>query len=98
MAKRSSRSQRRQDRRVREIAETLRRQGWDVQADIPGYSRRDAIGKYNPTPDLRAARRGVEQLVEVETSATLHSHRKQHETFRRRAGQKARSTFHVQET
>ena len=98
MAKRSKRGQAKHDAKVRQEANRLRRQGWDVQADLPGFDRPDPIGRDKKTPDIRATKRGAERIVEVETPDTVDKDRDQHGTFRRRVGHRPRSTFEIVET
>jgi len=98
MAKRSKKRQEKHDAVVRREANRLRREGWNVQADIPGYEKPDSIGKENKIPDIRATKSGAERIIEVETPDTVEQDSDQHATFRRRAGQKPRSTFELVET
>ncbi len=97
MAKRNSRQQTKHNGKVRKIARELESEGWSVQADLPGYDKPGPIGKHRHIPDIRAAKAGAEKLIEVETSDTMQSDRKQHETFRRRAAQKPRTSFQIEE-
>jgi len=96
MAKRSKRRQSKHDQKVRQIAHEHKRQGWNVEADVSGYDTPDGIGKGNRVPDIRATKAGAERIIEVETPDTVDKDRKQHETFRRSAGQKSRSTFRIE--
>lgn len=98
MSKRSPQQQSKHDRKVRQIAQQLERQGWNVEADVSGYKSPKGIGKDGRIPDIRATKSGAERLVEVETPATLQKDKKQHEAFRRSAAQKNRSTFRIETT
>lgn len=94
MAKRNSKSQSKHDFKVRQTAKKLERQGWDVDADIPGFQQPDPIGKFRP--DIRARKRGAERIIEVETPETMEKDEKQHQAFRRSAAQKKRTTFKIE--
>lgn len=97
MATRSKQSQSEHDRAVREIASTLKKQQWHVEADIPGFDRPKPIGEKHRIPDVIARKHGAERLIEVETAQTMASDRDQHATFRRSVAQKPRSTFKIEE-
>lgn len=98
MAKRSSNQKSKHDKKVKQIAQKLINEGWQVQADLLGYDKPDPIGKYKKIPDIRARKAGAEHIIEVETPETIQSDKKQHETFRRSAAQKPRTTFKLEET
>lgn len=74
------------DRKVRELANSLRRQGWSVEADVPGFEQPNGIGRDGRVPDIFASKRGAERIIEVETDRTLKTDTDQHATFRRSAG------------
>jgi len=95
MAKRSSARQSIHDQRVSQEARKLTKQGWMVKADLPGYERPVPIGKGKRVPDIEAIRRGRRKLLEVETRNTIGRDQKQHETFRRHAGQKPNTSFRI---
>ena len=95
MAKRSGSRQSAHDREVQRAVNQLKRQGWNVRADLPGYEKPAAIGKDAKVPDIEATKRGHRKLIEVETPGTVGRDRKQQETFRRHAGQKPNTTFDV---
>lgn len=97
MARRNKPQQSQHDRKVKQIADSLKRQGWKVQADLAGFDRPDPIGKRNHIPDILATRRGTERLIEVETTQSLKKDTKQHEAFRRSAGQKKKRSFKIEE-
>ena len=97
MPKRSRREQTRHDQKVEQLARQLKRQGWDVDADIAGYEQPDPIGRGGRIPDIRATKAGAERIIEVETAETLETDKKQQETFRRSASQKPRTTFRIEE-
>ena len=63
--KRTSRSQSQHDKAVERRAEQLRRQGFDVQADVKGWKQPDTIRGVRPDIDARKGQQRV--IVEVET-------------------------------
>ena len=97
MARRTTKQQSKHDRKVREVAGRLMRDGWNVEADIPGFDRPDGIGKEGRVPDVFATKKGAERIIEVETQRTVRTDADQHATFRRSAGQKRRRTFKIEE-
>ena len=98
MPTRTPKKQSEHDAKVRQIARKLRREGWNVEADIPGFNQPDPIGQDGRIPDVRAKKAGAERIVEVETPETMAADQDQHSTFRRSAGQKRRSRFEVEIT
>jgi len=97
MAKRSSHGQKKHDTKVKQIANSLQRKGWKVQADIKGYDQPDSVGNKNRIPDIIARKGSTKKIIEVETSQTMSKDKKQHETFRRSAAQQNRATFEIEE-
>lgn len=97
MAKRSLKKQSQHDSKVKQIARKLERDGWNVQADIPSFDQPDPIGKKNLIPDITAQKRGSKKIIEVETPETMRKDKKQHEAFRRSAGQQKRTNFEIEE-
>ncbi len=98
MPTRTPRKQSEHDTKVRQIARRLRREGWDVDADIPGFDQPDPIGQDDRIPDIHARKAGAERIYEVETPETMEADHDQHSTFRRSAGQKRRTNFEVEVT
>ncbi|MBU4226471.1 MAG: hypothetical protein KKC71_11720 [Chloroflexi bacterium] len=98
MAKRGKKDQEKHDAVVRREANKLKREGWNVEADIPGFDKPKPIGKDQKVPDIRAIKAGAEKIIEVETPDTIEKDKDQQATFRRRAGQKQRTSFEVIET
>lgn len=95
MAKaKSSRTLSTHDRKVREIARTLEKQGYKVRADVRGREKPKPIAK-KFVPDIEATRHGRRVIVEVETPTSLSKDKEQLKTFARHAGQKADTTFRV---
>jgi len=96
--KRSTKAQSIHDQVVKQIAERLARQKWNVKADLPGYGKPSPIGKDKRVPDVEATKHGHRKIVEVETPDTVDKDRKQQQSFRRHAGQKPNTTFDVEVT
>lgn len=90
-------AQSKHDIKVKEKANSLKRQGWKVKADVEGYERPDPIGKYKRIPDIQAEKAGARKIIEVETSDTTQKDKKQRETFRRSAAQQKRTSFEIEE-
>jgi len=97
MPKRSPKKQSKHDSRVRNIARKLKREGWNVQADISGFDTPDPIGQNNLIPDITAQKRGAKKIIEVETPETMEKDKKQHESFRKSASQQKRTKFEIEE-
>lgn len=93
MPKRSPSGQSTHDQRVRQEAERLKKQGWNVQADLPGHNKPKAIGQNNKRPDIQATKRGHTKLIEVETPSSVKADNKQQSTFRRSAAQRSNTSF-----
>jgi hypothetical protein len=83
------------DRRVRQEAERLRRNGWNVRADLPGYRKPYPIGQGGVTPDVEAVKSGRRKLIEVETPNSVKADKDQHSTLCRSAAQKSNTTFKI---
>lgn len=97
MARRTPKKQSKHDSKVKQIARNLKRDGWNVKADIPGFDQPNPIGKNNLIPDITAQKKGAKRIIEVETPETINKDKKQHETFRRSAGQQTRTKFEIEE-
>lgn len=95
MARRSGRAQTRHDAGVRRQATKLKRAGWCVQADTPGYPRPDGIGRKRRRPDVVGNKGCRRKIVEVETPASLLRDQSQQSTFRRSAACRPNTTFHI---
>ena len=90
MALRSRRAQEAHDKGVRAEALELHRDGWNVRADLSGWSKPPLIGRHRP--DVYATKRGHTRIVEIETNE--QDDHDQHSTFRRHAGQKENTIFY----
>lgn len=97
MASRIKSQQSKHDQKVKKIAKKLEEEGWTVQADLPGHDQPDPIGKKKRIPDIVATKSGAERIYEVETKETMSSDKEQQSTFRRRAAQKPRTKFIIEE-
>lgn len=83
------------DKRVKQLVNQLKKDGWKVQADLPGSDKPDPIGMKNKIPDIRATKKGAERIIEVETEKSESTDKAQHSTFRRHSAHKPRSTFNI---
>ena len=95
MAKRSSSNQSIHDQAVRREAQNLKKEGWDVKADLPGFDLPNSIGKAEFVPDIEATKHGTKKIIEFETPDSLEADKKQHGSFRRSAAQRPRATFEL---
>ena len=93
MAHRTKTGQETHDRKVGEVARRLSRQGYRVEADLPGSKKPPSIG--GRIPDV-VAKKGNRTLIrEVETPGTVTKDKAQHAVFRKHAGQKPGTDFRV---
>lgn len=92
---RENKNQSTHDRRVRDLANILKGEGWKVQADLPNFDQPDPIGKEARIPDILATRGNQTKIIEVETLTTVNSHQDQHSTFRRSAAQRENAEFEL---
>jgi len=91
LARRDAKAQEAHDKGVLAEALELRRAGWNVLADLSGWSRPPLIaGKHRP--DVYATKRGHTRIVEIETDEW--DDHDQHSTFRHHAGQKENTIFY----
>ena len=90
---RSRKSQSKHDARASELARRYENQGFDVKADVGGFSKPATIGGYRP--DVVAKKGRVRKIVEVETPASADSARdvKQQQAFRQAANRSVNTTF-----
>ena len=96
MARRSRSSQTLHDAKVKSVAASLKRKGYKVRADLPGYKEKPRkIGGAGKRPDIEATRSGTRRIIEVETTKSLKSDTEQLKTFVRHAAQKNRTTFDI---
>ncbi len=70
---RSKKSQTDHNEKVRQIANQLDKQGYDVQADVSGFPKPDTIGGLRP--DVIAKKPGERKIIEVETPDSLNDTR-----------------------
>ena len=83
------------DKKVEEIANELTKQGYTVQADIPGYETPSGIGQNRRIPDIVAKKTSSTKIIEVETPTSLSKDNDQQNTFRRSAGQRRGTSFDI---
>nr|RDZ30297.1 hypothetical protein DEQ67_14615 [Haloferax sp. Atlit-48N] len=74
---------------VNTTAEEHDRNGWNVKAALRGWTQPPTIAGH--IPDVVATKRGSRRVIEIETSR--NDQKRQHEAFRRHAGQKANTVF-----
>jgi hypothetical protein len=96
MAKRSVSKQTKHDSKVKQIAQQLQKQRYNVKADLPGYQRPAPIGKGKRRPDIEATKGAKRKIIEVETPETLEHDKKQHTTFRKSAAHKRNTNFRIE--
>ena len=90
---RSGRAQSKHNAEVRKVATDLKKKGYNVNADVRGFSRPDTIGGYRP--DV-VGRKGAERkIVEIETPDSVSSARDlaQQKAFREAAKRSKNTTF-----
>lgn len=90
---RSKGSQSQHDAKVQRLANKLTRQGFKVQADIPGFTQPNTIGGYRP--DV-VGKKGIQRkIIEVETHDSLKSKRdlQQQKAFKQAAKRSDSTTF-----
>lgn len=95
MRKRADKEQTTHDRKVRQIARGLKKEGYTVKADVRGYERPSPIGRSRRRPDIEATKSGVRKIIEVETPTSLGTDKEQLKTFIRHAAHKKRTTLDI---
>jgi len=85
MGKRSQSSQIKHDKEVEKQANLLLMKGYSVKADLPGFSKPNAIS--GRRPDIWATKNTRDKIIEVETLGTIESDRAQHSRFQNYADQ-----------
>ena len=83
------------DSKVKSTANSLKRKGWNVKADIPGYEQPDPIGEGNFIPDVEAKKAGAKKLIKIADEKDEARDKDQHSAFRRSAAHKKRTTFEI---
>ena len=58
------------DRKVQQLANNLKKQGFKVKADFDGFETPDGIGKGHHVPDIFATKGQRTKIVEVDTPGT----------------------------
>ena len=93
--KRADREQSAHDRKVREIARNLKKDGYSVKADVGRYGRPRPIGKDRRIPDIEATKAGRRKIIEVETPRSLMTDKEQMKTFMRHAAHKKNTSLDI---
>ncbi len=94
--KRPRKEQDTHDRKVRQVARKLKKEGYSVKADIRGYDRPASIGKHKRRPDIEAtSKSGYRKIIEVETPKSLTKDKEQIKTFVRHASHKKRTSLDI---
>jgi hypothetical protein len=90
---RSKRSHATHDKKVRQEVNKLKKQGFDVSADLPGFPQPKVIGGYRP--DIIAQKGKQRKIIEVETSDSKDNARDkgQQKAFRQAANRSDNTTF-----
>jgi hypothetical protein len=70
-SKRNPKSQNEHDKAVKMFAKQYERNGWDVQAELPGYKKPPSIEGHRP--DIRATKGNQESVMEVETGDSVNT-------------------------
>lgn len=93
MPRRSKDSQSKHDRKVEEIAKNYEKQGYKVEADVPGFPQPGTIGGVRP--DVVAKKGTERKIVEVETPESKDTARDkdQQREFRKAANRSKNTTF-----
>ena len=93
MARRTKKTQSKHAAAVRAIAKEFENKGYEVEADVTGYSKPGTIGGYRP--DVIAKKGKQEKIVEVETTDSVDSARdlKQQQAFRAAAKRSKNRSF-----
>ncbi len=93
MVKRSKKNQTCHDESVLRRAVGLETNGWNVHADIRGFTRpRNLNGS---RPDIYATKKGKTRMIEVETTESRFKDRKQHQNLRKYAKSRKNTSFMV---
>ena len=79
MTRRTKTGQKKHDLGVLKSANYYEKQGYKVQADLPGYAKPKSIG--HRIPDVFAKKGNKEIIVEVETKQSVNTDDKQQEKF-----------------
>jgi len=96
MMKRPTKEQSAHNRKVREIARDLKKQGYSVKAYVGRYKRPSPIGKDKRMPDIEAtSKSGRRIIIEVETPKSWKTDKEQIKTFIRHATHKKRTSFDI---
>ena len=81
--------------KIKSIVSKLKREGWNVKADLLGYEKPSPIGKYKRIPDIEATKPGSRRIVEVEGET---EDKEQIRSFRQSARMRPRTKFILKKT
>ena len=85
------------DKAVADYADMLVNKGYEVYADVPGYTRPDVIRNPGSTecrrPDIVAIKDGLIEIIEVETADSYDEDRGQRKVFRDYANRHENTSF-----
>ena len=90
---RTKKSQSQHDAEVTRQAKELEKQGWEVEADVPGFPQPKTTGGVRPDVDARKG--GQRKIIEVETPDSVDTARdkKQQKQFQKAADRSKKTTF-----
>ncbi|MBA7480805.1 hypothetical protein ES707_16267 [subsurface metagenome] len=94
-ARKPNREQSAHHRKVQRLSRELKKEGYDVKADIKGYRRPRPIGKSKARPDIVAKKLGITRIVEVETPKSLVRDKEQIRTFFRSVAHRRKTTLDI---
>jgi hypothetical protein len=80
MSKKKADEQKSHDECVREIADELKRDKWDVEANVAGEEKPAKIGKF--TPDIEATKGCLRRICEVMTEKDFGSDKERYIEFK----------------
>lgn len=79
------------NRKVRQKATELKKQGWKVDADLSGFGPPNPIGQGNYIPDIFATKGKKVKIIEVDTPVAID--KQQLAAFRRSAAHRRNTDF-----
>ena len=90
---RQKKTQSKHDVEVRRLANQYKKQGYEVQADVSGFSKPETFGGYRP--DVIAKNDRERKIIEVETIDSVGSTRdlKQQRAFKQVANRSKKTSF-----
>ena len=85
------------DDKVRKLANSYKRKGYKVKADLSGFEQPNKIGQKNYIPDLEFTKSGSTKIIEVETKQSIKKDQNQITAFRRSAAHRKRTSFDLEQ-